>query len=345
MGFWDYELSCAAFRVNFASCNSATGKLDRRTARDLEDQELEAIVSEIRNTVTLQQHPEVDFEITGFGRHRGVVCFKSASTTLSGEVSNTDPGFRRLGAFGVPREQSGGQKAEVCQPLDGTEAARATALVVNEFVDLSSEVMKRSETNLRRVRAGKLPTNVLLFRDGGHRLPALPRLAVHNGLTASLYGQIPAERGLCTLVGGTYCESRPRSGQRWQEYYRDLAKALTESSSDLAIVHLKGPDEPGHDAKPHEKVVAIEQIDQVFVSELVERMTSSDVCIVTCDHATPCEAGVHTADSVPALICGPGIPADHCHRLSEVEAAQGALPVKRAAELLAFATSKAGVRC
>lgn len=344
-GFWDGKRSCVGFRINFASLNRETDQLDRRTARDLDDEELQAIVGEIREVVSLDRHPDLSFEIAGFGRHRGVVCFKSASTALSGTVSNTDPGFDRVGPFGVPRENGRTNRPEKCRPLDDTEAAAQTALAVNEFTELTSMVMAQSRINRTRVSFGKLPANVLLFRDGGHTLPSLPRFADHSGLTVSLYGQIPAEHALCDLMGGTFVDARPRAGQRRLEFYRDLATELSESPSDLVIVHLKGPDEPGHDDKPFAKVAAIEEIDQFFLSELAGRMAPGDICVVTCDHATPCETGLHTADPVPALVFGTAIPADQCSQFNEVAARSGALPVARATDLLSFVMSTALERC
>src|SRR5207245_1352612 len=110
--------------------------------------------------------------MTAFGRHRGILSFTSRSVRLSGNVTNTDPGFRRVGAFGVPNEQHRDEPYE-CEPLDATEGAANTAMAVNEFVRESADVLAGSPVNSRRAAEGKLPANVILVRDGGGELPQL----------------------------------------------------------------------------------------------------------------------------------------------------------------------------
>ena len=69
--------------------------LDRRTARDLSDEELQALVESVRHSRILGDAPGVESAILGFGKHRGIVCIRSSGRPLSANVSNTDPGFRK----------------------------------------------------------------------------------------------------------------------------------------------------------------------------------------------------------------------------------------------------------
>jgi 2,3-bisphosphoglycerate-independent phosphoglycerate mutase len=57
--------------------------------------------------------------------------------------------------------------------------------------------------------------------------------------------------------------------------------------------------------------------------------------LVTGDHVTPCELGIHAADPVPTLLWGAGIEADATTCFHEAEAVRGALPARRAIDLLA----------
>ena len=88
MGFLDPadRCGCVCFRINFASYDEARARLDRRTARDLSPEEQVELVAELRAGVTLPDHPHVTFELIGFGRHRGILCFRSADRALSGNV-------------------------------------------------------------------------------------------------------------------------------------------------------------------------------------------------------------------------------------------------------------------
>jgi len=92
----------AGFRVNFASADPVVNRLDRRTTRGLSKEELAILTSEINNKVNLVTGPEVQFQLSTFGSYRGVLGFYSNSVKLSGNVSNTDPGFRKEGYFSLP---------------------------------------------------------------------------------------------------------------------------------------------------------------------------------------------------------------------------------------------------
>jgi 2,3-bisphosphoglycerate-independent phosphoglycerate mutase len=336
MGFWDESQSCVAFRINFGSCDRASGRLDRRTARDLDDAELQALARDVRAEVALDGFPGISYELVAFGRHRGILCLRSSDRQLSGNVSNTDPGFRKLRGFGVPNRDFRAEPAP-CVPLEEGEAAALTARLVDAFVAESSRVLERSEVNAARRAAGRLPGNVILFRDGGHELPELPSFEERSGgRTLALYGQVPAEHGLCRLIGGRFVETRPREGQSDEAFYREAAFRAVADPADVVLVHLKGADEPGHDDLPLEKAQAIEAIDECFVGTLVEAAGAEDVLVATGDHATPCGVGIHVPDPVPTAVAGPRVPRDESTGFSEAQAARGGLPVDRACELLPY---------
>ncbi|MFF8783912.1 CMP-5'-phosphonoformate--3-phosphoglycerate phosphonoformyl transferase [Streptomyces sp. NPDC015125] len=332
MDFWQPDGYSVAFRVNFASWDPDTGRLDRRTSRDLEEDDQTALVEEITAHVTLGD--DVAFRLTGFGRHRGILALTSSTVPLSGQVTNTDPGFVSRGPFGVPVNTPAATPA-TCTPFAEDPAAAATARLVNRFVRASADVMQRSAVNERRRAAGRRPANLLLVRDAGDTLPRLPGFTERTGLSLSMYGQVPAERGLARLIGARFTRSRPARGQSEPDYYRQLLPQLLADPADVVFVHLKGPDEPGHDGRPHDKVRAIEEIDAHFVGPLADALTPADTLVVTCDHATPCELGIHSPDPVPAVAVGPGVAADRVAGFGEKAALGGTLGADRASDLLA----------
>ena len=322
MGFWDADGSSVAFRVNFASWDRATGRLDRRTARDLSDDELAALVEEIRAGVRLPAG--VTASLTGFGRHRGILSLTSRTARLSGRVTNTDPGFDAHGPFGVP--VAGPAKApRPCAPLDDDGVAAETARLVNLFVEASAEILEHSEVNRSRRARGLLPANLLLVRDAGDALPSLGSFRERTGRTLSMYGHIPAERALAELVGATFA----RAGT-----YADLVERLLADPADVVLVRVKGTDEPGHDGRAADKVAALAAIDAELIGPLVEALGADGTLVVTCAHATPCELGIHSADRVPTAVAGPGIEPDAVQVFSERACAGGGLRVDHASALL-----------
>ena len=339
MDFWDPDGFSVAFRVNFASWSPTTGHLDRRTARDVSDDELAVLVREILEQVTLDG--PFAFRLTGFGRHRGILAITSRSVPLSGRVANTDPGFTCRGPFGVPVADPTPEPLP-CRPLvEGDEAACVTARLVDQFVERSARVLERSEVNRTRRAAGLLPANVILVRDGGHVLPAPRPFSDRYGLTLSMYGQVPAEHGLARLLGARFTVARAARGQSDPEFFAELLPDLLADAADVTFVHLKGPDEPGHDDRPDEKVAAIEEIDAHFVGPLVSAAGPGDTVVATCDHATPCELGIHAPDPVPVAVAGPRVTADGTTSFGERMAASGALAGWRACEILPWLRSAA----
>jgi 2,3-bisphosphoglycerate-independent phosphoglycerate mutase len=340
MGFLDADTPGVAFRVNFASQNHASGRLDRRTARDLTDPELQRLAAEVRDEVEVDA---ASFELIAFGKHRGILSFRGDSLELSGNVTNTDPGFDKIGAFGVPTEGDATAPTP-CVALDDSAAAANTARLVEDFVAQSAAILAASPVNRERVAAGKLPANVILFRDGGHELPRLEDFRARTGLTMALYGQVPAEHGLCKLIGGRFVESAPAPGQPEPDFYRQLARSLADDEADVVLVHLKGADEHGHDDEPREKAAALELIDRHYVAELTAVAGEGDLIVFTGDHTTPCEMGIHSPDPVPTVAAGEGIEADRVERFDERAAEAGDLPVDRAVELLGFLAAAPAIR-
>jgi 2,3-bisphosphoglycerate-independent phosphoglycerate mutase len=331
MDFWDADGFSVAFRVNFASWNPSTGWLDRRTSRDLSDDELSTLVTQIVEKVRLDG--DVSFRLTGFGRHRGILALTSRTVPLSGRVTNTDPGFVNQGAFGVPVVAPAATPLP-CRPLADDDAAATTARLVNEFVARSAAVLEGAPVNRVRRADGRRPANLVLVRDGGDTLPVLPSFAGQHGMALAMYGQVPAERGLAKLIGARFTVAKTGRGQTDLQFYDELVPMLLADPANVTFVHLKGPDEPGHDGRPLDKTRAIAEIDAGFVGPLRARLSEADTLIVTCDHATPCDLGLHAPDRVPVALAGPGVTADGVRSFGERAARAGGLPPSRASGLL-----------
>jgi 2,3-bisphosphoglycerate-independent phosphoglycerate mutase len=334
MGFLkpETEGSTVCFRINMASFNPARGEFDRRTARDLSDEELQALLETVRAEVSLADLGAT-FEIMGFGRHRGIIAFHHTGAELSGEVTSTDPEYERVGAFGVPRPSHVAGPLP-CEPIADTPAAERTALLVNTFVQRSAAALESSPVNRRRRENDRLAANRIILRDGGDRLPDLTPFEELHGRTLALFGQVPAERGLARLMGGRYTDARQPVGSGDADYYRGLAAALVDDPAGVVYVHVKGPDEAAHDGDAQGKADAVESMDANFFARLLPAVSADDTVVVTGDHATPWRLGIHSADPVPVAVAGPRGPADDVASFGERAAAAGRLGHRRACELL-----------
>ena len=121
-----------------------------------------------------------------------------------------------------------------------------------------------------------------------------------------------------------------------EKFLTDMSKCIKDTDEDIVFIHIKGPDEPGHDNKPMDKVMAIEVIDKFFIEPLVNSLNSDDIVIVTCDHATPCELKLHSNDKVPLLISGGNISVDSTIAFNEKEASSGMLKIKKGIDILPY---------
>jgi 2,3-bisphosphoglycerate-independent phosphoglycerate mutase len=110
------------------------------------------------------------------------------------------------------------------------------------------------------------------------------------------------------------------------EDYRRRAELVLRLAGEYGFVyvHLKGPDEPGHDGLYDLKRKRIEEIDTGFFAHL--RMAAKlqrTVLCVTCDHSTPWKDKGHSDDPVPVLVAGGAVKPDGSNRFTETRASSG----------------------
>ncbi len=333
-GFIPEGYNYVAFRINFASYHESESRLDRRTARGLTDEELQELAKEINEGVDLSQY-QIEFKLLAFGHHRGILCFYSKEKQLSGNVSNTDPGFKKEGVWGYPVSNYE-EKPQKCYSLDDKQVSKFTADLVNEFEKQTSEILAKSEVNRDRMNRGEMPANYILIRDGGSQPKQMPKFKEKFDLTLSMYGQLPAEKAIADLIDAKFTFSKSLDLQLDKDFLENSANKLLEDKADVVFIHIKGPDEPGHDNEPFDKVKAIEFIDQYFLVNLLKGIEKDDIVIVTCDHATPCELKLHSTDQVPVLISGANFEKDGSTRLDEDTARKGKCKIEKGIDILPY---------
>jgi 2,3-bisphosphoglycerate-independent phosphoglycerate mutase len=326
MDFRDGDL---AYRVNFAT---AEGRhiIDRRVGRDLSSEESEALATEVNDRLRI---PGIRVDLRATVEHRGVLVLRADEGPLSANVTNTDPAYRKEGHLGVALETFASEVAR-CEPLDDSEAALRAADATNAFVEGSAEILDASEVNAARRRAGKLPGNVILTRDGGDRRPDLQPIAERFGPTWGCFVEMPVERGIAILLGMAAVDA-PRLVT--EEDYADWARLAADATHgyDALYVHIKGPDVPAHDGRFEEKREVIELIDRAFFAEVLPRIDiGRTVVAVTADHSTSCVRKAHTAEPVPLLVAGGGVRSDGTAAFGEREAATGSLGHLRGIDIL-----------
>jgi 2,3-bisphosphoglycerate-independent phosphoglycerate mutase len=214
-----------------------------------------------------------------------------------------------------------------CVPESKEEGAVRAARLVNEFTRKAQQVLDSSEVNKERVREGKLPANIVLLRDAGDHLPNPKPFEKKYGVAGTALVEMPAEVGIAKLLGMKMVPIKDRNDI--SEKARLFSSELKEEN--VVYVHIKGPDEFGHDGDARGKKKNIELIDREFFSVALRHIDDITLA-VSCDHATPCTLKRHSADPVPLLVSG-GKKGDG-RRFNEANAAIGSLGHLRGSEVL-----------
>lgn len=317
-----------ALRVNFATAgDDAVIIKDRRVGRNLTTQEATGLSKEINSKVTLSSGT---FEFRNTIGHRGILVIRGMRSGLSGWVTNTDPAYDREGVFGIAKEKFELKvaKSQAMPGFENNNEAIEGAKLLNEFTQKSHKVLQESAINKKRIAAGKLPANIILSRDAGDHLPKFPKISEEfGGLKIGSFVEMPVEKGIALLTGMEVVDVPSRTGDLEVDYgvwAKIASKQIKEF--DALYIHIKGPDEPGHDGDYKAKKDNIEAIDKYFFAPLLSRIDLKNVIIaVTADHSTPCNLKAHSADPVPFLVYGEGIEPDGSMSFSEKSARLGSL--------------------
>ena len=325
----DFKDGDLALRGNFATLNDDGVIIDRRAGRKIEKQDAESIGKEIEEKLEFSDEntsvivaPTID--------HRLVVRIRS-NVHLSSNITNTDPAYVRVAGMGIAKAVSDFLKIEKCLPLDEEPNSKVTANLVNVFTENSLDIMKKSKVNERRRKDGKKLLNSILLRDAGNKLPKVTPINDLHSLKFSCIVDMPVEIGISQIL-----KMKTYSAGGLTDYEKKAnvaAKALDEQNA--IYVHLKGPDEFGHDGDAQGKMKNIEEIDKRFFGTLLDNIdTSKHTVIISADHSTPCIKKGHSDDPVPLLISGDVVPNDNSQRFIEKEAKMGKIGMIEGAQVV-----------
>jgi len=324
-----------ALRCNFATLGRRNTLIDRRVGRSLTTEEATELSKAINEEVKLESYP-ASFEFKTTIGHRGALVIRSKEKRLSSNISNTDPAYIRIKGIGVAKPEAE-MILEKCKPMDKTEEAKISANLVNEFIEKSRAILEEHEVNKRRIAEGKLSANVILTRDAGHRLPKFFNINERYGLRFVCLADMPIEKGISKLAGMHVVDLPPPSKSLEKDCILRVKKLLEAlPSHDCFYVHIKGPDEPGHDGDFNLKTKLIATVDKHFLGNMLQKIKLEEcVVCVTADHSTPCKLKAHSDDPVPLLISGNKIQGDKVQKFSEKECKKGKLGIlMRGTELM-----------
>jgi len=325
----DFKDGDLALRGNFSTLDNEGKIIDRRAGRKIEREDVEEISKEIEKEIKFSS-PNAAVVVAPTVGHRVTVRLRD-SKPLSSEISNTDPAYGRVDGMGIAKAVSDFMKIEKCIPLEQTEDAISAANLVNEFTEQSLEIMKKSDVNKRRSQKNKKLLNSILLRDAGNKYPNVKPINDLHSMNFSCIVDMPVEVGISNIL-----KMRAYNAGGLTDYEEKASVAAQAMETENAIyVHLKGPDEFGHDGDAIGKMKNIEEIDKRFFGTLLEHIDVSKVAVmISADHSTPSIHKGHSADPVPVLISGDMITNDDTQRFTEAEAKKGAIGLIEGAQVV-----------
>jgi 2,3-bisphosphoglycerate-independent phosphoglycerate mutase len=326
----DFKDGDLALRGNYSTLNEEDVIIDRRAGRQIEKEDADGIAKELEEKIKFSI-PDTELIVAPTIGHRVTVRIRTPYQKLSSRITNTDPAYSNIGGMGVAKAVGDFLKIEKCLPLEDLEDAKLTSNLVNEFSEQSIKIMRESEINKKRQEQNKKQLSCILLRDAGNKYPDVVPINEKHGMKFSCIVDMPVELGISEVLKMKAFEAGGLTD--YEEKAKVAAKAM--ETQNAIYVHLKGPDEFGHDGDAIGKMKNIEEIDQRFFKTLVENIDSSKVAIIiSADHSTPCINKGHSDDPVPVVVSADFIKNDGTTRMTEEQAKKGSIGLLQGAEVV-----------
>ena len=325
----DFKDGDLALRGNFATLDNEERIIDRRAGRTIERDDAEKISKEIENEIKFS-NANTSVVVAPTIGHRIIVRLRD-DKPLSSEITNTDPAYARVDGMGIAKAVSDFMRIEKCIPMEQTEDASNAAKLVNEFTEQSLEIMKKSDVNKQRSQKNKKLLNSILLRDAGNKYPNVKPINELHAINFSCIVDMPVEVGISNIL-----EMKMFNAGGLTDYEEKAKVAAQAMQTENAIyVHLKGPDEFGHDGDAVGKMKNIEEIDKRFFGTLLDNIDVTKIAVmISADHSTPCINKGHSDDPVPLLISGDMITNDDSQRFTEEEGRKGTIGLIEGAQVV-----------
>ena len=326
----DFHEGDLALRGNFATVTEDLHLVDRRAGRQITRQEAEAICETLRDRIIFTDK-DASVVIEPTVSHRVIIRLRHTRLKLSENITNTDPAYDKINGIGIAKATSDEMVMQKSIAQDETQNSKLAATLVNEFTDQAIRLLKHHPINEERIKTGKSPMNAILLRDPGSRFPKIDPIGKKYSVKVASLVDMPVEIGISKVLDMKAFEA---GGINDYEQKAALSARIIEDF-DILYVHIKGPDEFGHDGDAKGKTKNIEEIDNRFFGNLLNSLKVDDTTIVISgDHSTPCINKAHSDDPVPLLISGERAMKDNSARFTESYASKGKLGLLMGASVL-----------
>jgi 2,3-bisphosphoglycerate-independent phosphoglycerate mutase len=333
----DFRDGDLAFRGNFATVDDKMKIVDRRAGRVIDSEEASAVCKTLCDSIRFSDRA-ASIALEPTIAHRVVIRLRHARMKLSERITNTDPAYETVDGMGIAKDTTGDMFVQKSVAEEDSDSARTAAKLLNEFTAQVVQLLRDHPVNRARVAAGKKAMNCILARDSGNRYPNVDPISKKHGISVGCIVDMPVEIGISKVLGMKMFQAGDINA--YEEKAQVAAKSL--KSVNAVYVHIKGPDEFGHDGDARGKKKNIEDIDQRFFGTLMKELKHSVAIVVCGDHSTPCIKRGHSDDPVPLLVSGSMVKQDGSARFTENYGKRGRLGLLMGADVLPAAIKMVG---
>jgi 2,3-bisphosphoglycerate-independent phosphoglycerate mutase len=325
----DFRDGDLALRGNFATVDDSLKVIDRRAGRVISTKEAKSVCNTLRDNIRFSDK-DASLSLEPTIAHRVVIRFRHAKMKLSDKITNTDPAYEKVDGIGIAKAITQDVYVQESEAQEDTEPARVAAKMLNEFTAQVVQLLRDHPINRARITAGKKPMNCILARDSGNRYPNVEPISRKYGMSVGCIVDMPVEIGISKVLGIKIFQAGEIS-----DYEKKATVAANSLKSVNAIyVHIKGPDEFGHDGDARGKKKNIEDIDRRFFGTLKQDLKIDAAIVVSGDHSTPCIKKGHSDDPVPLLVSGSMVKQDGSARFTENYGKRGRLGLMMGVDVL-----------
>jgi 2,3-bisphosphoglycerate-independent phosphoglycerate mutase len=308
----DFRDGDLALRGNFATVDDKLKIVDRRAGRIISPEEAKAVCNTLRDSIKFSDK-DASVALEPTVAHRVVIRLRHAKMKLSDKITNTDPAYDKVDGMGIAKDTTGEMSIQKSVAEEDTDQAKTAARMLNEFTAQVVQLLRDHPVNRARAAAGKKPMNCILARDSGNRYPHVEPINKKYGISVGCIVDMPVEIGISKVLGMKMFQAGDINN--YEEKASVAAKSL--KSVNAVYVHIKGPDEFGHDGDARGKKKNIEDIDKRFFGTLMKKLNGGAAIVVSSDHSTPCLKKGHSDDPVPLLVSGTMVEQDGSARFTE----------------------------
>ncbi len=187
---------------------------------------------------------------------------------------------------------------------DYLDAHRAAAPLF-DMMQRSTALLEHHPINEQRRREGKNPANAIWLWGQGKR-PALQRFQERFGVKGAMVSAVDLLKGIAHLAEMTVCEVEGATGYLDTNFEgkRKAAVNALANGHDFVYIHVEAADECSHRGEVQNKVRAIEEIDRLVLTPLLEELAplGDYAILILPDHPTQLVTRTHSSAAVPYLL-------------------------------------------